>query len=651
MRKIIFAICLFQFGLTYAQDADPTLFNIGEDEVHVSEFKYIYEKNNADKADYSEESIKEYLELYKKFKLKVHRARLIGLDTIKSLQKELQGYRKQLANSYLKDKEISERLVDEVYARMREDREVSHIFVAADPKAPGDKVKAAQEKIDNIHDKLVTNKGAGFDEMARTLSEDKASSKTGGYLGYYTVPLPDGFYEFENAMYNTPKGQFSKPVRSKMGFHIVQVSDVRPARGEMEIAHILIKKSEKGLKRSGAKSKIDTVYQKLKDGIAFEKLAKEYSSDKKTSERGGYLGYFGVNQYERDFEDAAFGLQKDGDYSNPVETNVGYHIIRRISKRDVNDETRAKKRIEAKINNNDRFTVAQEKLLEDVQKEAGFKEDRSHLQTFLTRLDEKFYSYKWEAPQFTNDKVLFTLSDKSYNLNDFAMWAKKNVRERLKFSKAKPLVEASNEMYEKFVKESVMAYEEANLERKYPDFKALMREYREGILLFEITKNEVWDKASQDTVGLKEYYEKNRDAYKWPTRAKVNKVMVTAASEKDLQEAYKYAKKKKLKKFLDKYGTNDKFSITENEEMIDAMSPEVNGIKKAGDISNLSANGKEGHFYVFNSLMKSSYKTLKEARGYAIADYQDYLEKKWVAQLVKDHPAVVNEKVLKSIIK
>ena len=501
MRKIFFAICLFYFGFASAQDADPILFTVGEDNIHVSEFKYIYEKNNADKADYSEQSIEEYLDLYKKFKLKVHRARLLGLDTIKTLQKELQGYRKQLANSYLKDKEISQSLVNEVYTRMEEDREVSHIFVAAAPKDAENKVKAAKAKIDDIYDKLVTNNGGGFGEMARTLSEDKVSSKGEGYLGYYTVPLPDGFYEFENAMYNTPKGQFSKPVKSKMGYHIVKVSDVRPARGEMEIAHILIRKSEKGLIRAEASTKIDSVYQKLKAGENFDKLAKQYSSDKKTSERGGYLGYFGVNQYEKVYEDAAFGLKNDGDYTKPVETKVGYHIIKRISKRDTKDENRAKKRIEAKINNNDRFVIAQEKLLEDVKVEAGFKEDRSHMQTFLSRLDEKFYSYKWEAPQFVNDKILFTLADKNYNLNDFAGWAKTNVRERLKFSKTKPLVEAANEMYTKFVKESVMSYEEANLERKYPDFKALMREYREGILLFEITKNEVWDKASQDTVG------------------------------------------------------------------------------------------------------------------------------------------------------
>ena len=204
MRKLVFCLCLFQcsFLLSQNQTNDPVLFSIDESEVRVSEFKYIYEKNNADKADYSENSITEYLELYKRFKLKVAKARSQGLDTIKTLQEELNGYRKQLAATYLKDKEISEKLVEEVVDRYSEDREVSHLFVALNDDMTREQGAAAEEKIQSMHRKLVKNQGVGFEQMAKTLSEDKASSKNGGRLGYYTAPLPDGFYNFESAMYN-----------------------------------------------------------------------------------------------------------------------------------------------------------------------------------------------------------------------------------------------------------------------------------------------------------------------------------------------------------------------------------------------------------------------------------------------------------------
>jgi len=318
MRKIILALCLLEFGLSYGQDADPILFTVGDDEVRVSEFQYIYEKNNADKADYSKASIDEYLNLYEIFKLKVHKARENGLDTIKTLQKELEGYRKQLANSYLKDKEISSRLVEEVYKRSQKDIEVSHIFIAAEPKASSEKILNAENMINDIHGKLKRNGGSGFKGMAKTLSEDKVSSKKDGYLGYYTAPLPDGFYQFENAMYATPKGQISAPFRSKMGYHLIKVTDIREARGEMEIAHILVRKSEKGTLRVNATEKSDSVYKLLKAGKSFEALAKDFSDDKKTNTKGGYLGFFGVNQYEKAFEDAAFALKNDGDYSAPI---------------------------------------------------------------------------------------------------------------------------------------------------------------------------------------------------------------------------------------------------------------------------------------------------------------------------------------------
>ena len=631
---------------------DPVLFSIGEDEVTVSEFKYIYEKNNADKADYSKESVGEYLELYKKFKLKVHKARSQGLDTIPSLQKELEGYRKQLAATYLKDKEISEKLVEEVVDRYAEDREVSHIFVTRTPRMTTEQGEAAREKINNIHRKLTTNKGVGFEDMARTLSEDDVSSKNGGLLGFYTAPLPDGFYEFETALYNTKVGEFSKPVESRMGFHILKVSQVRPARGEMEIGHILIRKSSKGQPVTGAKEQVDSIYQHLRAGRKFEDVAKVFSQDKKTKDKGGYLGFFGINQYEKRFEDAAFALTNDGEITQPIETTVGYHIIKRISKRDNNDEKRTKKRIESRINNNERFKIAEEQLIQNVKQEANFTEDRSMLVGLHRDLDEGFYSYKWEPKQYGPGNPLFTLDDKKYDINDFTQYMKSNVRERLKFPKSKPVQESANEMYNKYVKDKIMAYEEANLEKKYPDFKALMREYREGILLFEITKNEVWDKASKDTIGLTNFYNNNTDSYVWPSRTKTTKVIIESDSQEKSAGAYEYAKKKGQEKFMKKYGKDPNFKIETEEVVLETNSIELADMEhKSGKVSTATSKGNMVTYYSFINLLESSKKSLKEARGYVIADYQDHLEKEWVESLKKEYSVNVNSDVLNKLVK
>ena len=488
--------------------------------------------------------------------------------------------------------------------------------------------------------------------MAKTLSEDKVSAKRNGQLGFYTAPLPDGFYEFENAMYATKDGNFSKPFQSKMGYHIIQVSESRPARGEMEIAHLLIRKERKGKVNPNAKSTIDSLATLLQQGGNFEKLVAKFSEDNKTKTRGGYLGYFGVNQYEKPFEDAAFALTTDNSYTQAIETKFGYHIIKRISKRDNTDIDRLKKRVEARIKNNDRFTIAQEKLIEDVKRDAKFTENKNLISTFEKVLDENFYSYKWTTPSFEEKAALFTLGKNNYDLNDFAQWSKSNVRERLKFQKTTPFPEAVNTMYDIYVEEKVMAYEEANLENKYPDFKALMREYREGILLFEITKNEVWDKASQDTIGLRGFFDQHRDDYKWEKRAEVTKINLESSDPRKLAEFHKLAKKKGLKKAMDKYKKESGFTISDEVMTKELVDPEIIELKQQpGNLSELYSDKNTAYLYSYNQTLEPSYKTLKEARGYVIADYQDHLEQKWVDSLRAAHPIKVDNKVLNSLIK
>jgi len=649
MRILFLAFFISSTLCLNAQKNDDILFTVDNTEITVSEFKYIYEKNNAENADYSKESLEEYLELYKKFKLKVRRAKGIGLDTVKSLQDELAGYRKQLAKSYLKDKEISNKLIDEVAIRMQEDVEVQHIFVAAELKTSEQKLKSAEDKINNIYHKLTQNDGKGFEEMAKTLSEDKITAPSGGRLGFYTSPLPDGFYEFENAMYNTNVGSFSKPIRSRMGFHIIRPISKRAARGEMEIAHILIRNKEKG--KSGAKILIDSVYGLLEEGRNFENMAAKFSGDTKTKHNGGYIGYFGINQYEETFEKAAFDLSSDNAYTKPIATNIGYHIIKRISKRDNNDLPRLKKRIQARINKNDRFQIAEIKMIEDVKEEAGFKEDKMSLKRFSTSLDESFYSYKWQAPEYEASVGLIELAGEKYNLSDFAEFIKSNVRERLKFKKDKNLEEASNELYEKFVKEKVMSYEEANLERKHDDFRALMREYREGILLFEITKQEVWDKASQDTTGLNKFFESNANNYQWPERVKVNKYIIDSEN-RAASSVYSYYQKKGGKKTLDKYNKDKDIKINVEEMILEKDSELISGMNlKDGAVTKLTLKPTPAVFYGFDSIIKPSRKNIDEAKGYVIADYQDHLEREWIASLKKKYPIKVNKKVLKSLIK
>lgn len=649
MRLLYILVFSFIIQGVNAQKKDPVLFSVGSEKVRLAEFQYIYEKNNAKNADYSQQSVEEYLELYKKFKLKVHKAKELGLDKDKTLQEELAGYRRQLAKSYLKDKEINDKLLDEVINRMEEDINVSHIFVKCELKASDMERASARNKIDELYKKL--EKGVAFEQLAMTISEDKVSSKQNGGLGFYTSPLPDGFYEFENAMYSTPVGQISKPVKSKMGYHIIKVNSKRPARGQIEISHILLRK--KGTKRYKEQTTalVDSVYGLLNEGRNFENMAGKFSEDTKTKGKGGYLGYVGINQYTKDFEDAAFALENNGDYSEPIETNIGFHIIKRINKRDDSNKEVLKKRIKSKIANNDRFEIAEQKLIEDVKTEGNFTENQEAMKLFYNELNDDFFSYKWAAPEFNETEELFTLGDESYMLNDFSQFVKKSIKDRLKFNKVKSFEQALAELYDKFVDEKVMAYEEKNLENKYPDFKALMREYSEGILLFEITKQEVWDKASKDTTGLNAFFTDNSQNYMWPERVQVVEYELTSDNPQDFIFVYKYAQKKDSEKVVKKYASVEGLKIDVQERIFEKGDKAISELKfKSGSYSELQMEKNKGSFYVFDQMVSPMSKSLDEAKGYVIADYQDYLEAAWIEELGNDYPVKVNKSVLKSII-
>lgn len=650
MNKIFGIITISLIAqLGFGQKADPILFKVEDQAVHVSEFDYIYNKNNGDGADYSEESLQEYLDLYTKFKLKVQRAKDLQIDTIKALQAELAGYRKQLSDSYLVDKEVSNRLVKELFERKQKDRRVSHIFVAADAKTSDEKLLAAKTKIKEA--KKLLDSGKKFGSVALEISEDNNSAIKDGDIGFYTAMLPTGFYEFENALYNTPIGSISDIVRTSIGFHILKITEERPARGEMEVAHIMMRKS-KGKETSDARSKIDSVYSFLSQGGDFTELAKIYSQDTKTKDKGGYLGYFGINKYEKTFEEAAFGLQKDGDFTKPIETKNGIHIIKRIKKKDQSNFMKIKGRLENQISKDDRFTVAKKTLVSNIKKEMGFTENTSVLDKFTKTLGDEFYSFKWNAPE-VQDEVLFSFGpEKQTSIKEFVDYCKKSTRARLKFKKSTPKDEAVKTLYDTFVSDKAMSYEEGNLEKKYPEFKSLMREYEEGILLFEITKREVWDKASQDSVGLKAYFDQNRDQYVWKERAKLWKYSVQSDDKKLVDEIQKFAKKN------DMLATTKKFNISENpvvkisEMTIEKDNKLANKIKwKKDKISDATMEKGKSTFYKVIEIIPSGQKEMEESRGYIIADYQDYLEKNWVQSLKDSYRVELMDNVFKTLIK
>ena len=638
---------------TQAQIEDPVLFSVGGKNINLSEFKYIYQKTNGDKADFSRQSLEEYLDLYVKFKRKVSRARDMKLDTITALQQELAGYRQQLANSYLVDKEVSDRLVKEAYDRMGKDVEISHILVKLDRSVIGKDTVAAYNKA--LAAKKRLNAGEDFMKVARDDSEDPSVKENDGSLGFVTAMLPNGFYELESAAYNTKLTQSSMPVRSDMGYHIIRPNNFRAARGEVEVAHILIRKAEKAI---SARLKVDSIYRELKAGTAtFDELAAKYSEDRATASKAGYIGFFGINRYETAFENAAFGVEKDGEYSAPFETSVGWHIIKRISKKGLQPFDAEKRRLKAKVQRDNRSEIANQAFINRIKTNGGLTENAINLNKFIATLNDTFITYRWHAPEerATQPLVSFKTNNKSFSMGDFMEFLNNNSRKRLGFPQGTSAEDAARSLYSDFVRDACMKYEESQLETKYPEFKSLMREYEEGILLFEAMKREVWDKASQDSVGLVAFHKTQLDKYKWDERAEVSLYSLKDEAKDQIEALRTVAAKKKYDKVLKKMNGKTEIVTVQALKFERGKNKSLDAIGKwsEGALSAIEADKRTNSmtFYKIEKIIPPTVKTLADARGYVVADYQEFLEKKWLTDLEKTYEVKTNKMAIESIVK
>lgn len=636
----LFCSCLL------VQAQEEILFTVEDQQIPLSEFVYIYEKTNRDKADYSEASVMEYLELYRKFKLKVQKARDMQLDTIVSLQQELAGYRKQLASTYLNDKEVLNRLVEEVHERMQEEVSFSHILFRIGVGASEQDEEAAYAKGLEVLEQL--RDGGDFEQLAMRHSDDESVNDNKGNVGYMTAMMSDGFYALENTLYTLPTKTYSRPIRTKVGYHIVRVNARRAARGEIEVRQILIRTG----KNKDAKSRIDEIHAELAGGADFEELAKNVSEDKKTAPNGGYLGSFGINTYESAFESTAFRLKNDGDFSEPVHTKIGWHIIQRVSHKPVPPLNELQRALEAKIKKDMRFKIAEESMVDRIRDENDYEKHDWDRERLLQEIGKDFRTYQWKAPSEFTNQDLFTIGGSTVQATDFLEFLTTNSADRLRLNRIEEPIEAIGTLYDKYEEEALLKYEESQLDEKYPDFKSLMREYSEGILLFEATKMKVWDKASQDTAGLEDFYRSHKQNYLWPERAVVETITINTTEPTMLKKIMAKLPTGKGVKLMKKFNKKrELIQISKATIDKDEMDPDLSW--KAGSLSEQAVDKARDRVIIkrVDKILAPQPKTLDEARGYIIADYQDFLEKKWIEDLDKEYEVEVNDQVLNSIIK
>jgi peptidyl-prolyl cis-trans isomerase SurA len=655
LKRVVLLLALvvcFTAGLG-AQTSDPVLFTVEDVPVHVSEFSYIYAKTNGKNADFSRKSLEEYLDLYVKFKLKVRKAKEMQIDTISTLREELEGYRRQLADSYLVDREVTDKLVREAYNHIQQDVDLHHIFFAIGGSgSPADTLQRYNDAIE-ILQKIKA--GAPFEEMAKAHSDDKSALQNGGHVGYITAVFPPGMHTLEQAAYTIPLNTLVGPVRTTGGYHLLKIGGRRAARGEMEIAHILVRKLEGN--EEEAKTRIDSIYKAYLDGTPFEELA-AFSEDRNSGPRGGYLGFFGINRYELIFENAAFALENDGDVTVPFESSAGWHIVKQISKRGIQSFEIEKARLENRIKNDDRFEVARTTMLQNIKRNNNFSENKELLTNFVATLDESFLTFRWKPSENQSSEPLFSLGNKLVvTLSDFEAFLGQSTRKRLRYNGSAAPSDVARLLYTEYVDEMCLRFEEDQLMDKYPDFRGLMREYEEGILLFEATKMEVWDKASSDTIGLDKFFnEFLQGKYRWDERAEIQHWQVQPELKDQIGDILKMMSKSPPSKILQRFNAKGKTLLSMETRSYERTKAPAGFEEPNWRVGAMSAavedpQSKVWSFSRLENIIPPADKKLKEARGYIVADYQDYLEQQWLTQLRSDYVVKIDYAVLETLIK
>ncbi|MDP4240428.1 MAG: peptidylprolyl isomerase [Bacteroidota bacterium] len=628
----------------FAQSTDPVLMTINNKPVLKSEFEYIYNKNNSNNS-LDKKTLEEYVDLFINFKLKVEEAKSQGIDTTKSFISELAGYRSQLTKPYLTDSKVDEAMLHEAYDRSKEDIDVSHILIRIPQNAsPADTLKAFNQ-INSIWKRVQKE---DFAKVAKEVSQDQSAEQNSGHIGWISAFRT--VYPFETMAYNTPVGTISRPVRSAFGYHIIKTHARRNSLGEVLVSHIMIftTKGDEAQNKK-AKATIDSIYQRVLAGDDFGTLAKSHSMDKGSSIKNGELPWFGTGRMVPEFETAAFALKKVGDVSQPIQSAYGWHIIKLMDRKGLAPFEEVKADLERKVKRDERANKGQRAFLAKSRIANNYMENTANIQEFhklLAKRTLKDSTFIAEAAKL--NKPLFNFVGKDYTQADFAKYLKKNNTTE----KSIPS-EIIDEKLEAFADNELLSYEDSQLENNYPEFRFLMQEYHDGILLFEVSNREVWEKASKDTRGLANYFNTHKSDYTWEKPHFKGHVIL--CKDKETLAAAKSIVKKSETDSIDKYlrtRLNDSIQYVKVEKGL-----YVQGENKVVDDQIFKTKEKYvptkdyPFFFVSGKLLKNKPEDYTDVRGLVTADYQEFLEREWIKALRAKYPVNVDQNVLKTVKK
>jgi len=643
MKKVVTLMFFSAFlSVCLAQNNDPVLMNIAGKDVTKSEFEYIWNKNNSNTTP-DMKSLDEYVDLFINFKLKVAEAESQGVDTTQAFITELSGYRKQLIAPYMIDKNAEEAMIKLCYDRLREYTELSHILLTVPSTAtPEDTLKVYQKAMALYKRAL---KGEDFAKLAKENSEDEGSKIDGGYLGF--APGLRYVYPFENVAYTTPIGTIAPPIRSQFGYHIIKVNNRLAAGGKYRAGHIMkaVQPTATPLEKAAAKDSIFKIYKALQAGEDFTKFATTQSDDRGAAERGGEYGLMFCGSLPYEFESNVYKL-KVGEYSAPFQSKYGWHIVRALEFQPYPAIEDMRNDITGYIAQDEaRNQVSKKAFIERVKKDYGYTLIKESYDQFVKAYDVARLKGDSSLVKALSESMnpLFVLNGRNFSQKGFALALAKKANASNNLSEA----------FNNYVGEIAVAYEDKNLEKKYPEFGHLMQEYRDGILLFEVSNREVWDKASQDTKGLEKFFKDSVGKYNWD-KPHYKGFVISCANPLIASKAKKMLKKLAVDSVsivLKRTFNTDTTSLVKVEHGLYAKGENANVDFLAFKAVKPELDKKYPVAFLSGKVLAKGPESYTDVRGLVISDYQNFLEESWIKSLRAKYKVIVNKEVLNTVNK
>ncbi|MGD0341706.1 MAG: peptidylprolyl isomerase [Bacteroidales bacterium] len=629
--------------------SDQVLMKVDGKDVTAGEFTRMYLKSIDPGKNPGD--IDDYLKQFIIFKLKVADAIHEGIDTTKAFRNELNGYRNQLAQNYLTDSQVKEKLLQKTYQRSLIEINAWHILVSCPESAKPEDTLSAWQKASAIRERILM--GESFEEVARGTSDDPSVKVNGGNLGYFTVFQM--IMPFEDAAYSLKKGAISEPVRTPYGYHIIKVADKRASRGKILVAHIM-KASPPGTSDKDAKEaeeSINAIYKELQAGASFSSLAAKYSDHKESASNGGKLSWFGTGEIIPDFSEAAFAISDTGKYTKPIRTVYGWHIIKLLARKAPGSFEETRSYLESKINQSYLNSLSKKSFIDKLKKEYNFTVNQEALDWFVKNTDTLIISgsSKYDKNNLPAGNI-YSFADQHLLVKEFAVFIEK----RGPIIITKDPAYFINQTIDASVSDRIVKYENSILEKKYPDFRYLMNEFHDGILLFEISGRRVWNRVQQDSTGLKSYYEDHKQNYltKKCLEGKIY-LLHDQKEKKSLYSAYrKYSRKNGTDQLLLARFNNRKDSlltITEG-RWFKGDNRAIDSIQWVTGPQYIEMKGFPAVVEI-SRIIDPEPIPLKDIQGEIMTAYQDYLENEWIKQLKEEYTVkiedLVYEKVKKSL--